>query len=349
MKTWEKIRQNPSLLKKYFVRETVIKSIRSFFDSRKFHEVETPLLVARPPAESYVEVFETTLLDRYRNKTRAFLSTSPEIFLKKLLVAGIGNCYSITKSFRNTETQSTLHVPEFTILEWYRVGDPYEKIMDECEKLIRYIHHDVLGDRTFMYQGKRIDIQSSWERMSVREAFSLFAKVDLDAFFDMGYARRIMKKKKYKETDDTTWEEMFHQIFLNEVEPHIGREKPTILYEYPSLIAALSKKKASDPRYAERFEFYIAGLELGDCYSELTDPVEQKKRFDSEIFEIKRLGKTHYEYDSDFIHALEVGLPSCSGIAVGVDRLVMLFSDAADISDTLFFPAKEEFERFPHD
>ena len=116
-----------------------------------------------------------------------------------------------------------------------------------------------------------------------------------------------------------------------------------ILYEYPSPLAALSNKKASDPRYAERFEFYIAGLEMGDCYSELTDPVEQKKRFDHETVEIKRKGKTVYEYDMDFIHALEVGLPQSSGIAVGVDRLVMLFSDVTDIADTLFFPAREEF------
>ena len=344
MKTWEKIRLNPALLTKYFVREKVLKSIRSFFDSQKFHEIETPLLVARPPAESYVDVFETTLLNRYRKSTRAFLSTSPEVFLKKLLVSGIGNCFSITKSFRNMETQSNLHVPEFTILEWYRVGAAYEKIMDECEKLIRYIHRAVSGNTPFTYQGKKIDIDSPWERLSVREAFFRYASVDLDTFFDIDTARSVMQVKGYKETGRATWEEMFHQLFLNEVEPHICREKPTILYEYPSFMAALAKKKASDPRYAERFEFYIAGLELGDCYSELTDPVEQKKRFENEIAEIKRLGKTSYEYDTDFIHALEVGLPESSGIAVGVDRLVMLFSDVADISDTLFFPAKEEFE-----
>lgn len=336
-------------MQQYFVREKVLKSIRCFFDAQNFHEVETPLLVSLPPAESYVEVFETTLLDRYRHSKRAFLSTSPEVFLKKLLVAGIGNCYSITKSFRNMETQSNLHIPEFTILEWYRVGEPYEKIMDECEALVRHIHAAVSGKKDFTYQGKRIDIDSPWERTTVKEAFARYAHIDLDAFFDEAYAKSVMKEKGYSDSDISTWEEMFHQLFLNEIEPHIGRDRPTILYEFPSSMAALSKKKASDTRYAERFEFYIAGLELGDCYSELTDPVEQKKRFDTEIEEILRLGKTSYAYDMDFIHALEIGLPACSGIAVGVDRLVMLFSDANDIADTLFFPAKEEFDSSLHD
>jgi len=238
------------------------------------------------------------------------------------------------------ETQSNLHNPEFTILEWYRVGADYRDIMKDCERLVRIL---ACGP-SITYQGQHIDLAPPWERITVAEAFNKYAGVNFNNFFDLDTARNIAKKKGYKVEKNNTWEELYNQIFLNEVEPHLGQGKPTILYEFPSVVAALAKLKTSDPRFAERFEFYIAGLELGDAYSELTDPVEQEERFTKELKELKRLGKTTYDYDHDFIEALKVGLPKCSGIAVGVDRLVMLLADTTDIADTLFFPAKEEFE-----
>lgn len=340
MKTWQKLHDNPALWKRYFVRENVTKSIRAFFEQEKFHEIETPILIAHPPAESYLDVFETTLLSRSRRRTKAYLSTSPEVPLKKLMVAGLGNCYSLTKSFRNMETQSKLHNPEFTILEWYRVGADYRAIMEDCEKLLLRI----AGGNTLTYQGKTIDLTPPWERMTVAAAFGKFADVNFDEFLDEKHAREIAITKGYTVGDNTTWEEIYNQIFLNEIEKHLGRGNPTILYEFPAVMGALAKKKTSDPRFAERFEFYIAGLELGDAYSELTDPAEQEERFQKELKEITRLGKTPYEYDHDFIEALKVGLPACSGVAVGVDRLVMLMADITDIADTLLFPAREEFE-----
>src|SRR3989344_5730480 len=139
MTTWRKLKRRPQLWQRYFIREKVLRAIRLFFEDRKFHEVETPLLISHPPAESYLDVFETTLLDRNRRSTKAYLSTSPEVPLKKLMVAGLGNCYAITKSFRNMETNSDLHNPEFTILEWYRVGVDYRSIMDDCENLLLHI------------------------------------------------------------------------------------------------------------------------------------------------------------------------------------------------------------------
>lgn len=351
IKTWKKIRNDPALWQRYFVRENVLRAIRTFFYERQFHEVETPLLIAHPPAESYLEVFETKLLDRYRHAVPAYLSTSPEVSLKKLLVAGIGNCYSLTKSFRNMETQSMLHNSEFTILEWYRVGVDYQMIMNDCEELLMYIHaslqnvgigtHD--GSYTRMYQGKHVNLTPPWERITVAYAFLKWAHVNFEEFLDMNSARRIAKQKGYMVEEKTTWEELYNQIFLNEVEPHLGRGKPTILYEFPGSMGALARKKKSDPRYAERFEFYIEGLELGDSYSELTDWREQQDRFENELAEIKRTGKTVYRYDHDFIDALKVGLPECSGIAIGVDRLVMLFSNVKTIQETLFFPIDELF------
>jgi lysyl-tRNA synthetase class 2 len=326
MSTWRNLHDHPELWQRYFVREKVIRAIRSYFEKEKFHEIETPILIARPPAESYLDVFETKLLDRKRHAIPAYLSTSPEVPLKKLMVAGLGNCFAITKSFRNMETHSHTHNPEFTILEWYRVGADYTDIMKECERLFTHI-----------------GLQYQWERITVAAAFKKYAGVNFDLFFD--HAPEIAQKKGYTLNERTTWEELYHQIFLNEVEPNLGQGKTaTILYEFPASLAALARKKEGDPRFAERFEVYAGGLELADAYSELTDAVEQEERFKKEMTEIQRLGKTVYDYDHDFIDALKIGLPKCSGIAVGVDRLVMLAAGVKDIADILFFPATEEFD-----
>ncbi len=350
MKTWQKLKENPLLWQQYFVRERVLRAIRLFFEGQGFHEVETPILIGHPPAESYLEVFETSLLDRNRNKTRAYLSTSPEVPLKKLLVAGIGNCFSVTKSFRNMETQSITHNPEFTILEWYRVGVGYTEIMKDCEDLLLFINTyllrslEISNGRTtkeLLYQHAHVDLSKSWERLTVTEAFNKWAHIDFNEFLDEQKARIIARKKGYAVEIHTTWEALFNQIFLNEIEHNLGRGKPTILYEFPSVMGALARKKDSDPRFAERFEFYIEGLELGDCYGELTNWKEQDSRFKEELRAIKRAHRTTYEYDHNFIDALKVGMPQCSGIAVGVDRLIMLFADTEKIQDTLFFPIEE--------
>lgn len=342
MKTWQKLRAHPELWERYFIREKVLKTARRFFDEQGFHEIETPILIAYPPAESYLDVFETTLLNRQRKGTKAYLSTSPEVPLKKLMVAGIGNCYAITKSFRNMETQGKLHNPEFTILEFYRVGATYLDIIKDIEELMVFIFRTLIQNSlTLTYQGTSIDLTPPWERLSVSRAFEKFAHINFEDFLDETKARRIAEHKGYTIETNTTWEQLYNQILLNEIEPHLGQGSPTILYDFPLSMAALSKKKSSDPRFAERFEFYIAGLELGDAYGELTDPVEIEDRFNEQMKEIKRLGKTSYEYDHDFIEALKVGLPTCSGIAVGIDRLVMLFADVTDIADTLFFPMGE--------
>lgn len=344
MSTWKQLHDNPVLWERYLIREKVIKAIRAYFEANTFREVETPIVIAHPPAESYVDVFETTLLDRKRTPSKAYLSTSPEVALKKLLVAGIGNCYALTKSFRNTEMQSLRHNPEFSILEWYRVGVDYMAIMDDVERLVFSILQSISDDPVLHYQGHDIHLGPPWDRLTMKEAFLKYANVDFDAFLDEDVAKDIAKGKGYRVEEHNTWEELYNQIFLNEIEPNLGFGKPVFLYEFPASMAALSKKKESDPRYAERFEFYIAGLELGDAYSELTDWEEQQKRFENELKEVKRLGKTTYDYDHDFIEALKVGLPECAGIAVGVDRLVMLFANVTSIAETLFFPASEMFE-----
>jgi elongation factor P--(R)-beta-lysine ligase len=354
MSTWHRLHDHPELWPKYFVREKVLTAIRRFFLDRKFHEVETPYLTGSLPPESYLEIFETTLLNRKREGRRAFLPTSPEPFLKKLLVAGIGNCFALPKSFRNTEDMSTTHNPEFTILEWYRVNADYTDIMDDCEDLLIFINAYLKrmsetktnGKPTeIRYQGKIIDISHPWERLTMSHAFQKFAGIDLPNALTLELLAPLAKQKGYTVTENDTWEILFHQIYFNEIEPHLGVGRPTIIYDYPAELAALSRKKKSDPRFAERFEFYIEGLELGDAYSELTDADEQLARFRSESRERKRLGKILHPIDTDFIEALRVGMPAAGGIAVGVDRLIMLMADVTDIADTLLFPAKDLFDR----
>ncbi|MFC1647140.1 EF-P lysine aminoacylase EpmA [Patescibacteria group bacterium] len=354
MKTWKKLKKNPQLWDRYFIREKILTAIRRFFIDRDFHEVETPYLTGSLPPESYLDVFETTLLNRKGIKRKAYLPTSPEPFLKKLLAAGIGSCFSITKSFRNSEDMSLTHNPEFTILEWYRINSDYRTIMRDCEDLFIFINTYLkrsesktskkVNIRELKYQGKTLDLSPPWERLTVVEAFEKYADVDLYQNLSQKTLSQTAIKKGYKKSKSYSWEEIFHLIFLNEVEPRLGRGKPTIIYDYPSQVAALSRIKKSDPRFAERFEFYIEGLELGDAYSELTNWKEQLDRFRQEQKEKKRMKKTVHPIDMDFIDALKSGIPETGGIALGVDRLIMLFSDTSDISETLLFPAVDLFE-----
>jgi len=347
--TWLRLRSAPERQRAYLLRSRVIKAIRSYFDAQAFEEVETPLLVAAPGMEPYLDVFETRLTTARGHTARAFLTTSPEYAMKKLLVAGLPRIYQVCKSFRNGEEVSSGHNPEFTILEWYRAHADYWAIMTDCEQLLvaiwRALHPDAdpRTEPVLTVRDDRIALVPPWERLSVRNAFARHARLDLDNLLDTGSMRDVLRTRGYDVSDETTWEQGYHQIFLNEIEPHLGRTTPTILYDYPASLAALARRKADDPRYAERFECYIAGIELGNAFSELTDADEQLARLEAERAERAALGKTMYDIDADFIRALRVGMPPSAGIAVGVDRLVMLFAGVETIQATLWFPASELF------
>ena len=319
MKTWQRIKNNPDLLNQYLVREKVVDAIRSFFKDQGFREVSTPTLVPVPSIEPNLEVFETELRTSKGLKRRGFLIMSPEFSIKKLLAAGIGNCFEITKCFRNEEEVSPLHNPEFTMLEWYRINVDYRDVMKDFENLFVKI----IGGDLLKYRGVEYDITRPWPRISFEEAFRKYAGKNIDDVKD----------------DD------FYQIFFNEIEPKLRETgKPAIIYDYPVSQASLARKKESDPRFAERFEIFLAGVELGNCFSELTDAKEQKKRFEKDLAERKSQGKTDYPIDEDLIQALESGLPQVSGIAVGVDRLIMLAADVPTVAETMFFPGEELFD-----
>jgi len=319
MKTWQRIKNDPKLLGQYLVREKVVDTIRSFFKDQGFHEIFTPILVPVPSIEPNLEVFETQLRNSKGLKRKGFLIMSPEYAHKKLLAAGVGNVFEITRSFRNEEEASRLHSPEFTILEWYRVGADYFDVMNDFENLFLKI----VGKDKLEYQGETYDLKKPWPRVTFTEAFKKYAGKNLENVKD----------------------EDFYKIFFNEVEPKILEVKrPIFLYDYPISQAALARPKKENPHLAERFEVFVAGVELGNCFSELTDAKLQRKRFESDLLERRRLGKTNFPIDEELIEALKSGMPTVSGIAVGVDRLVMLAADVPNVADTLFFPDSELFD-----
>lgn len=358
MKTFQKLKQNPELWEKYWVREKVIDAIRAYFKGQGFHEAEVPLLLPAPSTEPFLEVFETQLKDDQNNKWQAFLPSSPEFALKKLLSAGSGSVFTITKSFRNGEGRSSRHNPEFTILEWYRTPGNYMDVAHDFEELMRFVWErlrpsrlhlvgskiDTLQGVTLQYQGKKYSLTAPWERISVAEAFEKYAGIDTETMLDGKRLTAYGKQQGYKVDENTTWEEIWNQIIANEIEPRLGINGPTILYDFPVAQAALSKRSTKDPRFAERFEVFMAGLELGNCFSELTDWREQEDRCLADLAERKAHGRTEFPMDTDFIEALKMGMPETGGIAVGVDRLVALFADKPDIADTLFFPVDELFD-----
>lgn len=344
MQTWKYIKNHHHAINQYLVREQVIDSLRRFFKSRGFHEVETPLLVRSPGTEPYLEVFETQLNFAEGDSHQAFLLTSPEYAMKKLLAAGFGDIFQICKSFRNGEGRSSRHNPEFTILEYYRVNADYTALMSDMEQIFRTLALDIKGqDDGFKYQGIEINLSQPFIRMSVSKAFDKFAGIPDHTLVDESDLVLVAKQKGYAISEDHSWEQAFNLIFLNEIEPKLDKSRPTIIYDYPVSQAALSRRKADDPRFAERFELYVAGLEIGNAFSELTDATEQEARLKQELEMRKKLGKTQYQLDDQFIEALKSGMPDCAGIAIGVDRLVMLFADVTDISDTLLFPVSDLF------
>ncbi|MEP7166516.1 MAG: EF-P lysine aminoacylase EpmA [Candidatus Woesebacteria bacterium] len=339
--TWQRLKNHPEKIEFLYKREKIVDTIRDFFKADGFLEIDSPLMVKSPGMEPYLEVFETTLIDDTQQKQRAFLLTSPEYALKKLLVTGIPKLFSICKSFRNGEGLSRKHNPEFSIMEWYRTNADYTDIMKDCENVFVSLSQKLGGSTQWTYQGKVYDIQTPWERISVKEAFEKYCEIDVDTLLDEEKLKMAGAKRGFQVTSETTWEQVYNQFFLNDIEPHLGVDKPTIIYDFPTSQASLSKKKDDDPRFAERFEFYVAGIEMGNAFSELTDGDEQLKRFEIERAERQSLGKTMYDIDMDYIEAIKAGLPPTGGIAVGIDRIVMFFADAPNIQDVLVFPAQE--------
>lgn len=327
----EKFEQKRAVLEQ---RIKLIKALRSFFDDQGFYEVETPILQASPCADAHLHGFKTHLKDpNLKPAQELYLHTSPEFAMKKLMVAGVEKMYQICHVFRNAEG-SSLHSPEFTMIEWYRANAGYEDIMDDCVDLLRAIA-EKLGITYYRYKNHKSDPFKDWQRISVAQAFKEYANIDLESVLDdkkafadaaAGQGVRVV------ETD--RWDDIFFAVMDALIEPHLGMGAPTILYDYPVSMASLSRKKTDDPRFAERFELYVCGVELANAFGELTDAAEQRKRFEEEMALKQKLYGEQYPIDEDFLKALEFGLPESGGIALGVDRLVMLATGVEDISQS---------------
>ncbi|MBW1915085.1 MAG: EF-P lysine aminoacylase GenX [Deltaproteobacteria bacterium] len=291
------------------LRSRIIRYIRDFFYEHEYLEVETPCLIPAPAPEAHIDAIKVDGL---------FLHTSPELCMKRLLCSGHSRIFQICRCFRNDE-RGELHLPEFTILEWYHADINYSKLMNECQEMIQSVAHRLEKGETINYQGMEIDLKGPWQRISVKRAFEKYSTLSLQDALDSN---------------------RFDEVMVEQIEPRLRETGPIFLYDYPAQLAALSRLKHNDPTLAERFELYIGGLELANAFSELTDPDEQARRFRKEIQDRERAGKTLYPLPEKFIRDLG-NMPDAAGIALGVDRLVMLFTDTARIDDVVCFTPEE--------
>jgi lysyl-tRNA synthetase class 2 len=316
----------------------VIQGVRQYFFEQGFVEVETPYLVPSPGMEPHLSALELYCTYPNGERSKKYLHTSPEYCMKKLLAQGWEKIFQVCRVFRDGEVSGT-HQIEFTLLEWYRANATYQKIMEDCEGLLGYLSEKVLGAQILSYQGKTIQLTPPFERLSVAQAMRLYGKIDAEKNRDGVSLLEEARFRGYRfdQAETYSFDDVFFKVFLEAVEPCLGFPKPTILYEYPASMAALARLKPGNSLWAERFELYIAGLELANAFSELNDPTEQRKRFDEEQKLRDRLGKPVYPIDEELLQAL-AQMPPAAGIALGVDRLIMLFCDAHTIQEVLTFP-----------
>lgn len=319
-------------------RAQIIKAVRAFFDEQAFIEVETPILQICPTVDTHIHGFKTVLKGPdLKHKKDMYLHTSPEFDMKKLMVAGMERLYQICHVFRNGD-DSARHAAEFTMIEWYRAHADYTHIMDDCEGLLRAIAKEA-GINHYRYKDHQCDPFAEWQRISVTEALKEYAGIDLDRCLnDTAVFASELKSKNIRTAEDDRWDDLFFRVMDAKIEPHLGMGAPTILYDYPASMASLSRRKGSDPRYAERFELYVCGVELANAFSELTDAGEQRERMQEEMDAKETLYGERYPIDEEFLHALEHGLPQSGGIALGLDRLVMLATGAEDINQVFWVP-----------
>jgi lysyl-tRNA synthetase class 2 len=298
------------LRRNLIIRGQVIQIIRKFFIEHDYLEIETPVRIPAPAPEAHIDAVASG---------NWFLQTSPELCMKRLLAAGYPRIFQICKCFRQGE-RGRFHLPEMTLLEWYRADSNYQDMMNECEALIFSVAQKMgLEKDGIVYQGKEIRLIPPWSRISVKDAFDKFGSISLE-----GALQR----------------DQFDEIMVTEIEPGLGQSRPVFLYDYPASRGALARLKPQDRRYAERFELYIGGLEICNAFSELADSAEQRERFERDRDQLKKSGKPVYPMPEKFLATLG-NMPAAAGNALGVDRLVMLFSDSKQIDEVVAFTPEE--------
>jgi len=325
--------RRPALL----ARNRLQAGIRGWFAEREFLEVDPSALQVSPGNETHLHAFTCTAIGNDGQGQPRYLHTSPEFAMKKLLAAGERRIFSFAHVWRNRE-RGARHSPEFTMLEWYRVGEPYEVLMDDTMAFLRL----AAGGGTLRHRDMVCDPAQEPQRLSVAEAFRLYAGIDLLSTLDGAATDRDALATQaiaagLRVAGDDVWSDIFSRVLSERVEPHLGQGRVTILDRYPAAEAALARVCADEAREAERFEVYACGVELANGFGELTNPVEQRRRFQAEMDEKQRVYGERYPLDEDFLAALAL-MPEASGIALGFDRLVMLATGAPNIDDVIWAP-----------
>ncbi len=328
--------RRPALL----ARGRIVAALRGWFAANDFVEVETGALQVSPGNETHLHAFATTLTGPDGARSPFYLRTSPEFACKKLLAAGERRIVEFAKVFRNRE-HGALHAPEFTLVEWYRAGEPYQALMADCAAILAKAA-EAAGTKEFRFRGRSADPFAAPERLTVAEAFAKFAGIDVLATLPDGKPDRALLARAalavgIRIADDDNWGDIFSRVLVERIEQNLGIGRPTILDEYPAEQAALARTSSSDARVAERFELYVCGVELANGFAELTDAAEQRRRLDNEMAEKARRYGERYPLDEDFLAALAT-MPQASGIALGLDRLVMLAVGAARIDQVQWNP-----------
>jgi lysyl-tRNA synthetase class 2 len=288
------------------IRSDTLQAIRAFFLARDFVEVDTPIRLPAPALEPYIDAIPSG---------DCYLRTSPELHMKRLLAAGMPRLFQMGACFRSGE-RGDRHNPEFTMLEWYRANAGYEEILEDTKAMIREVSVAVCGSAQFPFGDIEIDVDRPWERITVADAFMRHAGWNPVEQFD---------------------EDRFDLDLVNKVEPALPRDRGVVLIDYPAEVAALARRSPHDVRVAERWELYLGGLELANAFGELTDAAEQRARFEACAIERAASGREVYPLDRPFLDALEAGMPPSGGIALGVDRLVMLLANATSIGQVIPF------------
>ena len=290
-------------------RAYILQGVRQFFNEKGYLEVETPHRIPAPAPESHIDAIPSGSW---------FLHTSPELCMKRMMAAGYGKIFQICRCWRERE-RGNLHLPEFTLLEWYRAGADYFSLMEECEGLLRFVAEGMGWGQKIIFRNREIDLSKPWGRIPVKEAFHCYTQTSVNEVLKLG---------------------LFDEMMVQDIEPKLGLEKPTFIYDYPAERGALARLKQEDPTLAERFELYIGGLELANGFSELVDSEEQGKRFHMENANRQSYGKPIYSIPDKFLAELDQ-MPPSAGIALGVDRLAMVFLDAETIDEVVAFTTEE--------
>jgi len=322
---------NSEVRRVFVVRSHVIREIRHFLDFRGFLEVETPMMQPIPggaAARPFITHHNALDIDFY-------LRIAPELYLKRLIVGGFEKVYEINRVFRN-EGVSSRHNPEFTMLEAYQAYADYNDMMRLVEELIEHVAGEVLGEMSLTYQGKEINLSPPWQRMSLLDAIGEYAGVDPQRLMECASARQASRELGLPAGEELHLSTLINNIFEARVEPRLIQ--PTFVIDYPTAISPLAKRKPDNPELTERFEPFVAGQELGNAFTELNDPLDQRRRFEEQARERAAGDEEAHPMDEDYVRALEYGMPPTGGLGIGIDRLVMLLTDSASIRDVILFP-----------